>query len=672
MTALEERLSEHLHDRANDELASPPPITVVRRIAKRRSLRTRAAVGAAGLVAIVGMASFIPTSNEPSALITADDSSPDESAQQDPSQEEPAQQLSTRGTREVAGPPPSWRVIADGSGGFAAIGAKASTGRASFVRSDNGVDWYHAGSWEPEDDLVVSELRQVDGSFVAILDVDRSAGALANGLRQPGIAVSQDLIEWTTIDLGLTPAHETSRFAVIDIAIHDADVMTALSEYRDPVAGVTSSEDQRDICAVSTTVIAVTITSCSGERTVSELDGPPLFLAPATRLLQSSDGAPAVEVPVPLLTGVTTGFEVFASTTGTRFSDLGGDQVDPLLSEAFDAAGLDLDTVELLSVTNDQQGQLMVLFREEMRLATLHLPSGVVSELPAELQSEQDVAGRVVSGPGGWAMDLSSSQAFLAGAERDGWIVYGIPGLGVVTLTDEDRSEAHSFLSPRIAPAPDVQWSLFGATRYHRPGTEQVLVELTAEDTLRSYDAQHSHRTQVPGSSSFTGSLEVDGWTLSGDPVRGPLILTSPDGGQRTFDDGFAFTNGDTTDGVEMELYTGTASPFHLLAPHGPIQFFDATGAIDVEFETTAIHQAIVLPALGMPDGSGATDVGVQTVEPQMVSILHSPDGAAWRLVDEIAASSPMEATLVMGDDQILVTRRNVPGVVSVDLGPDG
>lgn len=669
MTALEERLSEFLHDQADGDLADPTSIATVQRIAKRRSAWTRAAVGLASLTAIVGLASFVPTGTEPSALVTAQDPADEETDTDEPADEETTSETDAGtesddnqppGTpdRASAAPPPTQRIVADGQGGFAAVAASTTEGRTTFVRSDDGIDWYQAGIWQHVEDTFVHEMHFVDGKFVAVLDDKRLPGATPGDLVNPQVAVSTDLTDWRFIELSLPNPEGASRFRVDDIAITGDDIMLSIMEYRDPAGGQLQELFERGMCGFSTTPTTSTVTMCSGELVDFEVGESLLHHFARRRVLVSEGGGAAQEQPLALEEPVA--LEVFASD-GTLISQEVYVELEPTMAERISWPE-ERALPELWAIANNSDDQLLVLREPDGTLLTALESEGSVTELPEEIVAPSQFAPRsVVSGPAGWAMLVGPPRTGEIEIERDGWAVTGLPGFGSLTITSTDGLERHLYQPTRGTVPPYLQWSLFGGVRLFRPGTNELLVELTSEESRGAYAAFTDRSPALPDAATFDGQLVVDDWTLSGDPLRGPLFLTSPDGVVQTFADGFAFANGDITDGVEIDLPTGTASLSFFSYRTRPLQFF-VDGEVIVEFPMRDIHAGLIEPAFaeGVLDAPpaipGSTPSGTSS------SLLYSPDGVNWQVVDQLATQSQFgEMQVALGDDEILVVRANWP-----------
>lgn len=128
------------------------------------------------------------------------------------------------------------------------------------------------------------------------------------------------------------------------------------------------------------------------------------------------------------------------------------------------------------------------------------------------------------------------------------------------------------------------------------------------------------------------------GWTIAGDPLFGPLRITSPDDVERVFDDGFLFTNGDRDDGVELVGAGLDFADYDLTLRHGGT--------------TLTLPFAVVIDTL-------TEEIPPETltaIDDAPAQLLHLSDEGEWTIIAEIdEVNADDYPSLVVGDEEVLV-----------------
>ena len=661
MTApLEKRLQAHLGADASAMVATDDAgLDTIKKRARRRSLQTRVAAGAFGLAALAGLASLVPTSDTADSLITA--------TQPTPMTQQVDDDAAATATPEVAGTPvdapqPS-DIVADGQGGFVALDRRTSDGQ-NFVRSIDGENWFSAEQTQlPVDELDIDRLRFQDGRFVLDLHIggnnDPADGSLALG-------VSEDLDEWQVIVLGLSKTESTGlmqiRRQIGEIAINGDDIAAVITEFKEIddelVAGPAES-----VCGLVEEQEALSVLLCGGT-TFS----PPGLERPEVvqRVVVSRSGTSAT----PLSTREPedprwnwSAWRAYPIAEGDSFTvldsktDLAAIAPVPIADRLIELG----DPRFLAAKAAD--GQTLVLADAGGQLVTMLAPdaNANVALLPDNFEERAVLSNalyRIDHGPAGWVITVVEQGSALVEFERNGWQFLGLVGLPDARVRATDGSEQISFESATSELPPGVQHGLFGGVRYFHPVTGELLMELSREE----FASSTIDSTPVD-QATFDRTVEIDGWTVGGHPLLGPLRLTSPSGVLATYDDGFAFNNDDTSDGVEAHHGLGAFVDFSLERA-GTISFYDDAGTEFFSVEGLTLFRELVAPVLAeMDESPESTTFSPPPLTRNHSFVLHSQDGSAWDLLwasDDIeTVPHPYVINVAVGDDEILIGTSN-------------
>lgn len=594
--------------------------------ARRRTLRDRALIGLASLLVIALIGGLI--SSRPGD----DDGADVEVATVDPPN---------------ASQPPH-APIADGNGGFVAL----ALGGGQLSASQDGVEWLPISRFNVQRrDLRLSVERffRSDGRYVAIVDSSSGGGSSVNGSDQPLVATSRSLDSWTLIpiqlaafddlpdNIGLRPRINLLNAAVAGnhvLAVVDIDQRVDFQQQR---------IRSRDVCTVANDRDGVALHRCDGEVIVvadqaagsSADDDQP-------RLLRSTDGEAFVELPIDAdfnPYGLFSFGGRFAmideATSQLRWSNDGQDW-QPLFATGVDnRLGLVAGSADqALAISPSDTGWTSHLLQDDQV---------VTGSLPIEVDPTTIwLKPEIVHGPAGWAVFVTASRPWERGAPEDelGWAVYAGDLIieqrssdGSVRLRSTDGSVDYEYRGPVAGSSPGIERSLFGGVRLYRPGTSELVIEVSGDEIRESW---------VTGSArdaAASGVISTQGHTVEGNIRTGPIRITRPDGSTSAWADGFALTNGDISDGVE-------ADPPWSAIDEPTLRFYDDAGALELVVSMFEANEALD------PD---VTAGGVNEPATTKALVAYSPDGVSWDVVWETTRDT-WYGSVAVGDDELLLS----------------
>jgi hypothetical protein len=179
----------------------------------------------------------------------------------------------------------------------------------------------------------------------------------------------------------------------------------------------------------------------------------------------------------------------------------------------------------------------------------------------------------------------------------------------------------------------DVTEGLFSAIRITRPGTDEVLVDVTSTQFAEALAKATADYEAQPGA-EFTS----EGWTLTGNPMVGPLTAVTSDGERVTFAEVRVYEPDDQGPGLEA-----------VVEGQGRLVMM-RNGERVWEAQLARVQRAL-------------TD-RVRTVAHLRTWVFHSPEAGNWTVVlsnapdmSGIGYSSGVD----VGDDELLVNDRRIP-----------
>lgn len=653
---LEDRLLAHLGEQ--DVAAAAEGLAKVRQRARRRSVRTRVVVGLCSLAAVVGLGSLVPLAETRGSLVTATEPTATPSTSQLADPVEPT-------ATEVPRPQPvprGFEVTSDGQGGFVALDVHLSTGLLKFVRSSDGETWFNAEESQLASGFNVERLRFEDGLFVLEMNGE---GSNSYPNRRPYLAVSNDLLSWDIIDLGLradeSAGPQSVEYAFAEIAVSGDDLVVVVLEFRN-INYDFFDVTQREVCAVVQQSAATTLSLCDGTTVTSpSAFGPEIV----QHVLVSRAGAPATALADFATTQLPTWdwswrpATPLVSETSFHVIDYEANPAT-LLSPATAASLTELGNPQVIASRSAGGQTLLVVDTDSGSMAVQTSNTGepvdgdLISRLPERLQERDSTTSYAVDhGPAGWTITVYEQSNDLIELQRNGWYFAGDLGWAGARMQSVDGTDQILFNVPTTGLPPSVRVGLFGGVRYFHPLTDELLLELSRDEATTS-----AVETLGIDQAVFDRTVNIDGWTLGGHPLHGPLTLTSPAGVTAEYADGFAFDNDDITDGVETDIGSAAFGDFALQRA-GVISFYDEDGNEIASIRGRELFSELVAPVLTKTDETGELLLTSLPSGPQRDAIvLHSVDSVDWELIwsSELAERQPsFMSKLVVGDDEILI-----------------
>lgn len=593
--SFEDRLAQRLTaDAERQPLEGLKGLEDLRTSASRRTRRKRAGAGVLASAMLIGVGLFgvnglRATEQSQSNVIATD---PDEEAatviDRDASNDEPLSDVDPTRNTALSG---SVEILDLARTEFVSQVLTTDDGYVAFVESqsalrvitsDDGLQWDPAQTSLPP--AQVSAAAHGHGLFAV---AGFTLADLSTPVTGPGaafVAVSSDLIDWQITSLVYEGDRAEGRDVDVlprSIAINEAGVLLLTDQFAGIDFDAFSDElGDTSICSHSWTDSKVTFEECStGEEltfSISSLDDLPstqFWFSDGSDEFARVDGPPIAKnecrcVALDLLDG---DFFVIDRTAGAAFRSRTTSEWIPMPS-----AGTRSPAFGVLVATKGNE----VILADPIPAKISHsndggekwsigtwLSQAIDLERSQELQLH-----KLVEGDAGWLAIGSVQTVVMYNAddgvpqlstpavsgdfevEVDGFTVVGSVFSDVVAVTADDGSFSHTYAPPAdnpLGPAVDVVDGWFSGTRFLRPGTDEVLVTITAGDIQRAIEGVDSPNF-VPAPSTAAVDLAVGGWRLSGSPQSGRLELMGPDGDVSVFSDGFAFGNGQTDDGVEI------------------------------------------------------------------------------------------------------------------------
>jgi hypothetical protein len=659
--------------------------TIHGRVAKRRR-RNRGALATAVIAVIAGIGLVMGPmqTSEPNAVFVSDDTGPVDS--ETAAIEEPVVALESDGEPSSFVPledpffdrrrPDLETVVADGDGGFVGmffVSAVDQRGPTTIVsRSATGEDWDAVGRWELGE-RVVRDLRQTGGEWMATLQWPSVGFAGPYGPFDPmtmhlEVALTADLENWThhPVPLNFPERAIESPVNLEDVSItplvmgggrHEDTIGVQVVWFIDVAwelanDGCGSGRDERGVflirCDGSIDVVldGVTIDALGlgePEWYLGE-DGDPLELvgaAPTTPVRVTPVGFVVMNESLDALERSTDG-RVWEEVV--EFGDPeDGEWLWALMADNASAGGSDVVVFGGSRESADTWVAAVDVERGDVRMD--------VFDAPTETTMTE---GFINHGPAGWVAAVSAPARSPRGILQEDYAIVRWP---VGTPNEEPFIVAPSFPvltdGYRIWPSSElIEMGLFGELHVRRPGSDEVLFD---DVSWRELD---SMLTNDAAPVSAAASYEADGWSVSGDPFRGPLVITGPDGpfaDGRSFADGFDFTNGNFDDGVELIGARADEARDASLAV-----FVGGEMVWSAPFED--ILDTVVLPETD-PDAAA---------QPGDAWVLRSDDGIEWEVAWSEANAGLGNVQISVGDDEVLIqSYTRSTGLRTIALDPD-
>lgn len=677
----------------DDHGFEPAAVDVIRgRVASRRR-RNRGALAAAvvALIVSVGLALGPMQSPEPSAVFVSDDTGPGETEPADGTDGATADDFSFSAALQTLDPldttvvqplegagfdyrrPDLRTIVGDGDGGFVGtffVGGVDPRGPATILsRSADGIEWDATARWEigPR---TVQEIRRSGDDWIAVL------GGPTVGYVGPNenffttdptleIAMSSDLTTWThfeaPFDLSRRAAAAEAVLedvyvdpAVLGVGRHQGTLAVQVAWWISPVW-----ELARGACGTGRDGRGVFVIGCDGAidvvvdyDTLEALDllAPELYLAEGDASLVLADDPPLwpMRMTSAGFVAIDDGLSTLQRTTDGVTWETIVDFAPPGPGEwqwalaADDGASGGSTAIVLGTSTDDPRTWAAAVNTEtgdvEMRALPLNTDVRILD-------------GFIDHGPAGWAAVVAVSEAAARPITQDEYAVVRWPDTTGGQVADFYMAPVRANLTDfyTIDPSNElVEMGLFGELRIRRPGTSELLIDGADWRDLETTVVRPSAAVEF-----IEAPFEDDGWTITGDPFYGPLVITDPDGGEQTFADGYAFTNASFEDGVE--LVGATADRANDPAAKASLGVFvDGALALSVPF----------VDLVETLDFTPDTDLD-PAAEPGDAWVLRSDDGAVWEVVwTEKDAGFGSVPQIIVGDEEVLIRQWTVSGDV--------
>lgn len=667
---------------------APAPLDEIHgRVASRRR-RNRGALAAAvmALIAGVGMVMGPLQTSEPNAVFVSDDTGSVDS--ETAAIEEPVVAIESDGEPSTFVPledpffdrrrPDLETVVADGDGGFVGmffVSAVDQRGPTTIVsRSTAGDAWDAVGQWELGE-RVVRDLRQAGDEWMATLHWPAIGLAGPYGPFDPmtmhlEVALTTDLENWTHHPVPLEFPQRSIESSVNLENVSITPLVIGGGRHEDTI-GIqvvwfidVAWELANDGCGSGRDDRGVFLIRCDGSIDVV-LDGasidalglsePEWYLGEGGDPLEFVGAAPNTPVRV-----TPTGFVVMneplnaleLSTDGRVWEEVvefddpeDGEWLWALMADNASAGGSDVVVFGSSRDSADTWVAAVNVERGDVRMD--------VFDAPTETRMTEEF---IDHGPAGWVAVMSAPARSPRGIMQDDYAIVRWP---VGAPNEDPFIVAPSFPvltdGYRIWPSSElIEMGLYGELRVRRPGSDEILFDDVSWRELGSL------LTTDVAPASAAASYEADGWSVSGDPFHGPLVITGPDddgpfSDARSFADGFDFTNGNFDDGVELIGARADEARDASLAV-----FVGGEMVWSTPFEE--ILETVVLPE---------TDTDA-TPQPGDAWIVRSDDGIEWEVAWSEESAGLGNAQIIVGDDEVVIqSYTRSTGLRTIQLEPD-
>lgn len=508
-----------------------PPLVAaaeVRRRAGRRTLRNRAGTTLAAVALIAGGAGLVQ--------LTSRDLTPE-----------------PQGPQPIAAPSTSndwFAPVSDGRGGFTALN---TSGSSDFAKTDDGVTWFEASTWNSRAvDLrtEVTDFTRSGGRYISVIEA-------VDGIRTavpPRIATSSNLRDWEifTIDVDVPDEVEglQTRPRITKVVAAGSKIMAAIeieqqADYRS--LGIA----RQDVCVDVDFDALRAFYLCDGE--IVTVSRSTELVAASTIFVLSEDEGSFQEVSLPVGADAQSLVSFGASfVVSDRLSD--GLSISQDGKTWMRLSDVVVDRFTLISgrangqamvVQPNEAGWRSILFAGDRR----SVMSSIDLELdPAVVWTEPQLA----SGPAGWALFVTTSRPWERvdstpgwAVDTGGWVVSRMPDSETVTAQDQLRLSTYRFSDN----SDSLQVGADGSITLSFPDEEnagKVLVEVGGDEIerSRSSDVPGQPKAQVffsedgrswrsiwqSNEETWFGSVAVgddevliSGTTLMGSPIAVPL-----------------------------------------------------------------------------------------------------------------------------------------------------
>ncbi len=539
--------------------------------------------------------------------------------------------------------------ISDGRGGFVAFGR----GSGEISVSPDGASWTERARLNVNRidlRLFAERFYRSGDQYVMLIDSTTGGGASLSASDSPRIAITTNLIDWTLLrlDLGELPASEGLRpqIDLLSAAVIDDTVLVSVrvnQEVDHRSLGLAASQ----VCTTTDDRNGLLLHLCDGTIVPVAEQGP--AVSGTDRLFISESGNAFEELPVPAFYNPW-GIVAF----GDRFAMLEESSNQVYLS----ADGADWNPFFELGVENrlgliESQSDELLVISPDRSGWTSNLISGdtaITGSLPLGLDPTTIwIKPQVAVGPAGWAVYLTTSRPWdrredtVSGwaVHIDDWIIEQRPERSSIRLrsTSTDLLYEYHGLIDRdglILDHPSVRRSQFGGVQLFHPETGELVVDISGQRIRDAWVSGQGSDLSLSGvrSEPGQGRVEAGGWSVEGNIRTGPITLVAADGERRVFDDGYAFTNGSTADGVEATVAASQTD--------GVLSFYDEARSLLIELDAESVLDNLD------PEPEDSEDRA-------RAMVLFSPDGVTWEQLWSTTRPT-WYGSVAVGDDEILLS----------------
>lgn len=482
--------------------------------------------------------------------------------------------------------PDTRNVVGDIDGGF--VGALAG---GLIVRSDDGESWTATHRWD-RDGVVVDEIRRNGSTWMAALrysgvadaDAPWSAALMGADLE---VAFSDDLHTWTHVQV---PLNLSERAAAAGIDLEDLQLtagVAAAGRVGDRVlvqvywSVLPSFERSQHACGDGRDERGFLLVKCDGtvEVLLEAADAAALGLLEQQFYTGTIDGG---LTRTGSASDIGLGFQVLVTDTAfVAVDDAGRISSSPDgvswrvlaeldgLTEMLDTdtdTDSEIDVIEWVPMSSSPDSVAFVGRTSAPRgrdyLAVVDVDRATVQVAPNPLANNFGLTlGSLDYNDEGWTMLVNMRKASGLGVVDDRWRLsewsYGPVHIDETYVLQSLPWSASGPQYDFTAEAGLVRLGLFGEIKARVPGQDDLAIDLVAPADRFSPQSLQVSTRRAGYTRGISLEFRADGWTIEGDPLAGPLIVTSPDGQERQYRDGFLFFNGTGDDGVELRLFDG-------------------------------------------------------------------------------------------------------------------